>query len=70
MMALLSFSSDRWQSVQVFVSVFRNLPRYRFERPFLHWLNTVALNACRMILRKRASEQRRRQEDQDLVFHG
>ncbi len=44
----------------VFLSVFRSLRRYRFDKPFVHWLNTITLNACRMILRKRAGEQRRR----------
>ena len=59
---ILRSSPDAEEAVQdVFLAVFRTLPRYRFERPFLHWLNTVTLNACRMILRKRASEQRRRQ---------
>lgn len=59
---ILRSRADAEEAVQdVFVAVFRNLPRFRFERPFIHWLNTVTLNACRMILRKRASEQRRRQ---------
>jgi RNA polymerase sigma-70 factor (ECF subfamily) len=45
----------------VFLAAFRNLPRYRFDRPFAHWLNVVTLNACRMLLRKR-SQQDRKQE--------
>lgn len=58
---ILRSSADAEEAVQdVFVAVFRNLPRFRFERPFVHWLNTVTLNACRMVLRKRASEQRKR----------
>ena len=58
---ILRSSADAEEAVQdVFLAVFRNLPRFRFDRPFIHWLNTVTLNACRMILRKRASEQRRR----------
>ena len=58
---ILRSTADAEEAVQdVFVAVFRNLPRFRFERPFVHWLNTVTLNACRMILRKRASEQRKR----------
>jgi RNA polymerase sigma-70 factor (ECF subfamily) len=44
----------------VFLAVYRSLPRFRFERPFSHWLSTITLNACRMILRRRAQEQRRR----------
>lgn len=63
---ILRSSADAEEAVQdVFLAVFRNLPRYRFERPFLHWLNIVTLNACRMILRKRASEQRRRRAAQE-----
>lgn len=67
--AILRSSGDAEEVVQdVFLSVFRNLSRYRFERPFLHWLNTVTLNACRMTLRKRASEQRRRQAAQEQAL--
>ena len=63
---ILRSSADAEEAVQdVFMAVFRTLPRYRFERPFLHWLNTVTLNACRMTLRKRASEQRKRQAAED-----
>ena len=47
-------------SQDVFLAVYRHLPRFRFERPFSHWVSTVTLNACRMILRRRASEKRRR----------
>lgn len=58
---ILRSSADAEEAVQdVFLATFRNLPRFRFERPFVHWLNTVTLNACRMILRKRASEMRRK----------
>lgn len=58
---ILRSTADAEEAVQdVFLAVFRNLPRFRFERPFVHWLNTVTLNACRMVLRKRASEQRKR----------
>jgi len=63
---ILRSSADAEEAVQdVFLAVFRTLPRFRFERPFLHWLNTVTLNACRMILRKRASEQRRRRSAEE-----
>jgi RNA polymerase sigma-70 factor (ECF subfamily) len=63
---ILRSTADAEEAVQdVFLAVFRHLPRYRFERPFLHWLNTVTLNACRMILRKRASEARRRRASQE-----
>lgn len=58
---ILRSEADAEEAVQdVFLSVFRGLSRYRFEKPFAHWLNTITLNACRMILRKRASDQRRR----------
>lgn len=58
---ILRSSSDAEEATQdVWLAVFRNLPRYRFERPFRHWLSTVTLNSCRMILRRRASEKRRR----------
>ena len=58
---ILRSSADAEEATQdVFLSVFRNLPRFRFEKPFVHWLNTVTLNACRMVLRRRAAEQRRR----------
>lgn len=58
---ILRSRPDAEEAVQdVFVAVFRSLGRYRFERPFQHWLNVITLNSCRMILRKRASEQRRR----------
>jgi RNA polymerase sigma-70 factor (ECF subfamily) len=63
---ILRSSADAEEAVQdVFLATFRNLPRFRFERPFVHWLNTVTLNACRMILRKRASEQRRRRSAEE-----
>jgi len=58
---ILRSSSDAEEATQdVFLAVFRNLARFRFERPFAHWLSTVTVNACRMILRRRASDQRRR----------
>ena len=50
---------------EVFLSVFRNLRKYEPEKPFLHWLNVITLNACRMMLRKRQAEQRRRTAFQD-----
>lgn len=40
---ILRSSADAEEAVQdVFLAVFRTLPRFRFERPFLHWLNTVS----------------------------
>jgi RNA polymerase sigma-70 factor (ECF subfamily) len=59
--SVLRSQADAEEAVQdVFLAVFRSLPRYRFEKPFTHWLSTVTLNACRMVLRRRAAEQRRR----------
>jgi len=59
--SILRSESDAEEASQdVFLAVFRGLGRYRFERPFSHWLSIVTLNACRMILRRRAAEQRRR----------
>jgi RNA polymerase sigma factor (sigma-70 family) len=64
--SILRSTADAEEAVQdVFLATFRNLPRFRFERPFVHWLNTVTLNACRMILRKRASERRRRRSAEE-----
>lgn len=58
---ILRSRADAEEAAQdVFLAVFRNLGRFRFERPFSHWLHTITLNACRMILRRRAQEQRRR----------
>jgi len=60
--SILRSAPDAEEAAQdVFLAVFRGLPRYRFERPFSHWLSIVTLNACRMILRRRASEQRKRE---------
>lgn len=47
-------------SQDVFLAVYRTLPKFRFDKPFSHWISTVTLNACRMILRRRSQEQRRR----------
>ncbi len=58
--SILRSASDAEDATQdVFLAVFRALPRYRSERPFSHWLSIITLNACRMILRKRASDQQR-----------
>lgn len=58
---ILQARDDADDAVQeVFLAVFRSLPKYKPDKPFLHWLNVVTLNACRMILRKRQTEQKRR----------
>ncbi len=48
-----------------FLSVFRALPRFLFEKPFHHWLNTIVINDCRLVLRRRHQEQRRRSGFED-----
>ncbi len=45
---------------EVFLATYHNLPKFEPDRAFLHWLSTVTLNACRMSLRRRSQEQRRR----------
>jgi len=58
---ILRSEADAEEAVQdVFLAVFRSLGRYRYEKPFQHWLSVITLNTCRMILRKRAGEARRR----------
>lgn len=58
---ILQSSADAEEATQdTFLAVFQGLPRFRPERPFAHWLNVVTLNSCRMLLRRRAGEQRRR----------
>jgi len=58
---ILRSGPDAEEAVQdVFLAAFRNLPGYRFERPFEHWLNVVTLNACRMSLRKRSQQDRKK----------
>ena len=58
---ILRSGPDAEEAVQdVFLAAFRNLPAYRFERPFAHWLNVVTLNACRMALRKRSQQERKK----------
>jgi RNA polymerase sigma-70 factor (ECF subfamily) len=58
---ILQSEADAEEATQdVFLAVYRSLPGFRPERPFSHWLSTITLNACRMILRRRAQERRRR----------
>lgn len=47
---------------EVFLRVFRSLQRYRFERPFAHWLLAVTTNSARNFLRGHFREQRKRAE--------
>lgn len=59
---ILRSGPDAEEAVQdVFLAAFRSLPQYRFERPFEHWLNVVTLNACRMLLRKRGQQERKKE---------
>lgn len=58
--AILRSQADAEEAAQdAFLAAFKSLQRFRFERPFQHWLSVVTLNSCRMLLRKRASERRR-----------
>jgi RNA polymerase sigma-70 factor (ECF subfamily) len=68
---VLRSEADAEEATQeVLLAVYRSLPAFRFERPFTSWLNVVTLNACRMILRRRAQEQRRREAvAQELPAH-
>lgn len=67
---ILRSREDAEEATQdVFLALFRNLSRFRPEKPFVHWLGIITLNACRMVLRKRAQERRRRdalQEEQEV----
>jgi RNA polymerase sigma-70 factor (ECF subfamily) len=45
----------------VFVSIFRALPRYEQRQPFVHWLERIVTNTCRMHLRSRNRYERRMQ---------
>ncbi len=57
---ILRSPEDAEEATQdVFLSVFRSIRGYRPDRPFSHWLSVVTLNCCRMILRRRAQEQRK-----------
>jgi RNA polymerase sigma-70 factor (ECF subfamily) len=59
---ILRSEADAEEATQeVLLAVYRSVPSFRFERPFSSWLSVVTLNACRMILRRRAQEQRRRE---------
>ncbi len=42
---------------EVFLKVYRHLPTYRHEKPFVHWLHRVAANAVTDALRKTRSVQ-------------
>lgn len=44
----------------IFLEVWRSLPKYQAKAPFEHWINRVALNRCRKFLRR--EYQRRKQE--------
>lgn len=58
---ILQSRADAEETTQdTFLAVFQGLPRFRLEKPFAHWLNIITLNTCRILLRRRAGEQRRR----------
>jgi RNA polymerase sigma-70 factor (ECF subfamily) len=57
---ILGSEADAEEVVQeVFLRVFRSIERFRFERPFLNWLQTITLNTCSTILRTRRRERQR-----------
>lgn len=37
---------------EIFLKVYRHLPSYRHEKPFIHWLNRVAANTVTDVLRR------------------
>jgi len=58
---ILGSSEDAEDALQeVFLRVFRSIAEFRFDRPFVHWLQVITLNTCRQALRTRRREQRRR----------
>lgn len=60
---LVGDPADAEEVVQdVFLRVFRSIGRFRFEKPVVHWLQTIATNAARNFLRGRYRDQRKRSE--------
>jgi len=60
---LVGSTQDAEEIVQdVFLRVFRALPSFRQEKPFLHWLNTITTNTCKNQIRSRMREARKRSE--------
>lgn len=58
--AMLGTRPDAEDAAQdVFLSVFRALPRYVERQPFAHWLERITTNTCRMHLRSRRRYDRR-----------
>ena len=58
--AILGSRSDAEDVAQdVFLSMFRALPRYEQRQPFSHWLERIVTNTCRMHLRSRRRHDRR-----------
>jgi RNA polymerase sigma-70 factor (ECF subfamily) len=46
---------------EVFLNVFRAIPRLEVRGSFVHWLNTITLNASLRLLDRRRRERRRRE---------
>ncbi|MDH3213316.1 MAG: sigma-70 family RNA polymerase sigma factor [Myxococcales bacterium] len=45
---ILGSSEDAEDALQeVFLRVFRSIAEFRFDRPFVHWLQVITLNTCR-----------------------
>jgi len=58
--AVLGARQDAEDAAQdVFLNVFRALPRYEQRQPFAHWLERIVTNTCRMHLRSRRRHDRR-----------
>ena len=58
--AILASRADAEDVTQdVFLSVFRALPRYAPTQPFSHWVERIVTNSCRMHLRTRRRHERR-----------
>jgi RNA polymerase sigma-70 factor (ECF subfamily) len=71
---LLGSRADAEDAVQeVFLSVFRAIPRVEIRGSFAHWLGAITVNASLRLLDRRRREQRRREgleAHQDTAEHG
>lgn len=48
---------------EVFLNIFKHLPRYRPDRPLEHWISRIALNVCRQRWRRRSRRPELRRSD-------
>jgi len=42
---------------EIFIKVYQNITKYRYDAPFEHWVSKIAINACYDALRKGRREQ-------------